>query len=123
VYQTLTTIEGLSSWWTTDTIGSTHLGDSLYFTFGEFATFEMQVALLNPNQLVSWKFLGGNPDWDGTYLTFILSENEGKTKLEFVHEEFQDDYDHIGNINFSWGQYLNSLRLYCETGKGSPFGQ
>ena len=121
VYKALTTIDGLSEWWTSDTIGGCELGDALYFTFGDFATFEMQIALLDPNQLVSWKFIDGNPDWIGTYITFVLSENENKTKVEFVHEHFKDDYPNIGNINFSWGRYLSSLRDFCEIGKGQPF--
>jgi uncharacterized protein YndB with AHSA1/START domain len=123
VYQALTTIDGLSSWWTTDTIGSTALGDSIYFTFGGFATFEFQVALLDPGKLVSWKFLSGNPDWTNTYVTMVLSAEEGKTKVEFVHDGFQEDYASFGNINFTWGGYLSSLRDYCETGKGQPFSE
>ena len=123
VYSALTTIEGLSGWWTTDTVGGEELGDALYFTFGEYATFEMQIALLDPNKLISWKFVNGNPDWEGTYITFVLSENDNKVMVEFVHEEFKDDYANIGNINFSWGRYLSSLRDFCEIGSGQPFAE
>jgi uncharacterized protein YndB with AHSA1/START domain len=123
VYSALTTIEGLSQWWTEDTIGSTALADSIYFTFGEYATFEFQVALLDPNKLVSWKFIGGNPDWDDTYVTFVLTENEGKVMVEFVHEQFKDDYENVGNINFTWASYLTSLQHLCETGTGTPFSE
>jgi uncharacterized protein YndB with AHSA1/START domain len=123
VYQALTTIDGLSGWWTTDTIGSTALADSIYFTFGSYATFEFQVALLDPGKLVSWKFIGGNPDWDNTHVTLILTENEGKTMVEFVHDGFKEGYANFGNINFAWAGYLTSLRDYCETGKGQPFSE
>jgi hypothetical protein len=27
----------------------------------------------------------------------------------------------VGSVNFNWGFYLDSLRLYCEEGKGKPF--
>lgn len=121
VYQSLTTIDGLSGWWTQDTIGSCALGDALYFTFGEYATFEFQVALLNENKLVNWKFTNGNPDWEGTYLTFILSETDDKVTVEFVHEEFEDDYEGFSAIKQTWEMYLESLAQFCETGKGSPF--
>ena len=123
VYEALTTIEGLSEWWTRDTVGNCELGDYIYFTFGEHATFEFQVALLNENKLVNWKFEGGYPDWDGTFVAFVLSEQNGLTRMEFVHEEFKDDYEGYGNINFSWAGYLSSLRDYCETGKGKPFSE
>lgn len=121
VYTALTTITGLASWWTEDTIGGTGLGDSIYFTFGNYATFEFQVSLLDVGKLVSWKFIGGNPDWDNTHVTFVLSTDEDKTKVEFVHDGFKEEYPNFGNINFTWAGYLSSLREYCETGKGQPF--
>ncbi len=121
VYDALTTIDGLSEWWTRDTIGNCEIGDSIYFTFGQHATFEFQVAQLDSNKSVNWKFVDGYSDWANTFVSFVLSENEGMTQLEFVHEEFQEDYEGYGNINFSWAGYLSSLRAYCENGEGSPF--
>lgn len=121
VYKALTTIDGLTHWWTMDTIGSVALGDSIYFTFGSYATFEFQVALLDPGKLVSWKFLSGNQDWDNTHVTFVLEENEGITHLGFVHEGFSNENNNLGAVNFTWAGYLMSLREYCETGKGKPF--
>ena len=122
-YQALTTIEGLSSWWTPDTIGNPEVGDSLYFSFAHYAMFEFQVALLNPGKLVSWKFLNGNPNWDNTYVTFIIEENEEGTKIEFVHDGFQEVYDNYDNVKLSWQDYLASLKEYCETGVGRPFSE
>lgn len=121
VFEALTTIEGLSGWWTVDTIGSCELGDALYFTFGEYAIFEFQVALLDTNKLVSWKFVGGNPEWDKTYITFLLEDKGGKVDFNFVHEDFEDDYEGFSRINDTWEIYLNSLKDYCETGVGQPF--
>ncbi len=122
-YNALTTIDGLSAWWTSDTIGSAELGDSLYFSFGQYAMFEFQVALLNPGKLVSWKFLHGNPDWENTYVTFIIEEVEGETVIEFVHDGFQDGYDNFENTNLAWQDYLSSLQEFCETGVGRPFSE
>lgn len=121
VYNALTTIEGLSSWWTADTIGSAALGDSLYFSFGQYAMFEFQVALLDPGKLVSWKFLHGNPDWVNTYVTFVLEEEGDETTVNFVHDGFADDFDNFENTQIAWQDYLSSLQQYCETGKGNPF--
>lgn len=121
IYTALTTIEGLSCWWTADTIGSAALGDSLYFSFGQYAMFEFQVALLDPGKLVSWKFLHGNPDWENTYVTFILEEQDGETTVNFIHDGFPDDFDNSENTQLAWQDYLSSLQQYCETGKGNPF--
>ena len=123
VYDALNTIEGLSSWWTTDTLGGEELGDALYFSFGKYATFEFQIALLDTNKLVNWKFVSGKPDWDGTYIAFLLTEKDDKVELEFIHEEFDDNYEGFSAINQTWELYLNSLKDYCETGKGQPFSE
>ena len=35
-------------------------------------------------------------------------------RLELTHK-------FCGGANFNWGYYLNSLKLLCETGTGTPF--
>jgi hypothetical protein len=39
------------------------------------------------------------------------------------HQEYARELDDIayGTYNFNWGYYLDSLRLYCETGTGKPY--
>ena len=45
------------------------------------------------------------------------------TLLQFVQEYAQELSDETyGTYNFNWGYYLNSLKLLCETGEGTPFG-
>ena len=36
------------------------------------------------------------------------------------HHEYARELDDIA-YNFNWGYYLDSLRLYCESGTGKPF--
>ena len=121
VFEALTTVEGLSSWWTKTTSGNPTQGGILEFKFSEYATFEMDVVKVIEDELVEWKNISGNPAWEGTTIQFRLSENEGKVMVQFTHGAFADDYADLGNINFSWGRYLVSLRDHCENGNGDPF--
>jgi uncharacterized protein YndB with AHSA1/START domain len=121
VFSALTTIDGLSGWWTSTTSGNSEDGGTIFFKFSGFATFEMKVVQIQENMLVVWKSISGNPDWEGTHIAFKLSENEDKVMVQFTHGTFSDDYAAMGNINFSWGRYLSSLRDFCEKGKGDPF--
>lgn len=120
VYHSLSSIEGLSNWWTKDTSGNCNIGDIITFKFGEFAMHK-KVIESKVNEIVEWECLEGNPDWEDTLIKFALSENDNKVKVEFSHIGFNDNYQELPNINFTWGRFLVSLRNLCETGKGDPY--
>ena len=49
VYNALTTVEGLSGWWTSDTRGDSKVGGELQFRFGD-GGFDMKVARTRSRQ-------------------------------------------------------------------------
>ena len=121
VYQALSTIEGLSNWWTRQTTGSTRPGDVVQFRFGEFGN-DMKVEASEPGKLVKWKCVAGPEDWIGTSILFGLDENEGKTRIRFEHANWAKADDFFAACSFTWSRYLESLRQFCQTGKGEAFG-
>ena len=58
VYAALTTIDGLSGWWTTDTQGDPGLGGKILFRFPQ-GGFDMEVIELTPGELVRWRVTDG----------------------------------------------------------------
>ncbi len=60
-------------------------------------------------------------EWVGTFIKFELSTNEGKTKVLFTHEGWEEQSEFYAHCSFSWAYYLMSLRDLVETGKGKPF--
>lgn len=124
VFNALTTIGGLSSWWTKDTSGDASSGGIITFKFGEMAEMQMKVLAVDTNKFVHWKNISGMPQWIDTQLSFELSENENKVRIKFSHDGFRNvEEDFLAAINFSWGRYLVSLRSYCEAGIGDPFSE
>jgi uncharacterized protein YndB with AHSA1/START domain len=121
VFQAISTLEGLRQWWTANTQGSTGVGDTLQFRFGAMGP-DMKVVSLSPGAKVEWECTQGFPDWVGTRITIALDQNEGKTRVRFSHLGWKLANDPYAASNFSWGRYLESLRQFCQTGKGSPFG-
>jgi uncharacterized protein YndB with AHSA1/START domain len=121
VYQALTTLDGLSSWWTTETHGDTNLNGTIQFRFGDMGP-DMKVVALEPNQSVVWECVAGADDWIGHQFRFDLDTNDGKTRVCFQQSEWTETGDFYASCNFSWGRYLESLRQYCQTGKGEAFG-
>lgn len=65
VYAALTTIDGLSGWWTTDTTGDPGRGGKISFRFPA-GGFDMEVVELVPGQRVRWRVVDGPPEWVGT---------------------------------------------------------
>lgn len=121
VYDAISTIEGLSNWWTVQTTGSSKVGDTIAFRFGTVGP-DFKMTGLTANTDVTMECTAGFPDWLGTTLSFHLDENEGKTRIRFTHDGWKETGDHYAACCFSWGRYLESLRQLCQTGTGAPFG-
>lgn len=121
VYEALTTLNGLSNWWTLQVSGETQVGGILQFMFGKDG-FDMKIDSLKPDDKVEWECVAGPDDWIGTTINFKLDSNDGKTRLRFEHAGWKEDNDFFAGCSFSWGRYMESLRQLCQTGIGAPFG-
>ncbi len=64
VYEALTTVDGLASWWTRDTTGSAEVGDVLQFRFPA-GGFDMEVIEQRPPERVAWEVVYGPDEWVG----------------------------------------------------------
>ena len=122
VFEAISTVKGLQCWWTHQTEGDAQPGGVLIFRFGEYGGMDFQVESVEPDQKLSWVCVDGPTDWIGTRVDFYLDTNENKTRVKFSHSLWREQNDFMAQCNFSWGRYLSSLRDYCETGTGKPFG-
>ncbi len=121
IYQALTTDEGLSRWWTTDTRGAGEVGSIIQFRF-EGGGPDFEVVELQPDVLVRWKHSGEVPPaWMGTEITFRLEAGEQQTYVRFIHADWAEASDFMAHCNTKWGVFLLSLKDALETGTGSPF--
>ena len=60
------------------------------------------------------------PEWEGTEISWDLSESDGGTNLSFAHRGWKSVDNSFPFINYSWGYYLVSLVRYLEEGTGFP---
>ena len=118
LFAALNTIDGLSTWWTRQTQGSTAVGDVITFRFGEFRV-DMKV-LSSTLDLVTWECLSGPEEWLGTHLEFRL-EREPETTLYFRHTGWAEECDFLHHCSTKWAVFLLSLKQALETGQGRPF--
>lgn len=119
VYEAITTQEGLANWWAKQTIAKPEVGFVNIFTFGTFRN-EMKITILNPNKKVEWKCINSIEEWIDTNILFELEEKEGHTLLRFTHSGWRAVTDTFAGCNYDWGRFMTSLKLFCETGTGTP---
>lgn len=121
VYHLLTTDEGLSKWWTTDTRGAGGPGSIIAFRFdGNGPDFE--VVELIPNQKVAWRHSGEMPPaWVGSEISFELEPTKRQVFVNFRHYNWAETSDFLAHCSTKWGVFMLSLKSFIETGRGQPF--
>jgi uncharacterized protein YndB with AHSA1/START domain len=140
VYHALTHQTALSAWWTPGAKGISETYAVLRFYFGDDYFKEMKIMELKPAEYVEWLCIAGAEEWLDTTISFRLEpgskeylatkhqeitdqlnqstqQNEG-TLLMFRHDNWKEDSSMFAECNYTWGRFLSSLKLYCETGTG-----
>lgn len=125
VYKALSTIKGLSNWWTDEVEGEEKVGGRIKFTFrsddgGIKGQMAMEVKKLDPAKEVCWRCVEGPDEWIGTDVTFEWSEQDGQIIIIFGHRNWKEWIEFTAHCSMKWAVFLLSLREYVETGKGKP---
>ena len=121
VYKVLTTIEGLSGWWTTNTKGEANkIGGEVQFRFGANG-FDMKILKLQPSKHVLWEVIDGPEEWIGTKISWDLKQEDDYIILLFKHQNWKEPVEFMHHCSTKWAIFLMSLKALVETGKGSPF--
>ena len=121
VYDALTTLDGLSAWWTTDTSGHTATDGTIQFRFGEAGGFDMKVVDQRPNERVEWEVIEGPDEWLGTHVGFDLKQDGDYTIVLFKHEGWREPVEFMSHCSTKWATFLMSLKELVETGTGAPY--
>ena len=119
VYQALTTLDGLSAWWTDDTGGDSKVGGVLQFRFGA-GGFDMKLLELEPARKVLWLVVEGPEEWIGTKISFELEQRDGWAIVLFKHLGWKEPVEFMHHCSTKWAVFLLSLKSLLETGKGAP---
>ena len=100
-----------------------YIGDiAISFEFVNFAKFKFKVIAIIQNESVYLEIVESEFGNVGHIMKYDLDENDGKTRVRYTYEGFDEMDDSYANMNYSSAKYLESLRQYCQTGKGEAFG-
>jgi Activator of Hsp90 ATPase homolog 1-like protein len=120
VYTALTTLKGLSGWWTATTQGEPgKVGGVTEFRFGP-GGIDMKVLELLPAKRVLWQVAAGPEEWIGTKVSFDLRQEGDWTIVLFKHQGWKEPVEFMHHCSTKWAVFLLSLKSLLETGKGAP---
>ena len=122
VFKALTESSELSKWYTTIVNGIFNLNEIITVEFVNFAEFKFKVVALVPNESIHLEIVESKFDNTGHLMKYDLDKIDGKTRLRYTYEGFSEMDDSYANMNYSSAKYLESLRQYCQVGKGEAFG-
>mgnify|MGYP001994024875 FL=1 len=118
VHEALSKVEKIREWYTTDVVENPDKTKT--FKWGEMYLIVKFDEI--ENKKITWEFIESSMPIESLQMTYELSENEGKTRVKLTYGNFDEKSDFYANQNFSTAKYLESLRQFCQTGKGEAFG-
>lgn len=122
VFEALTTVEGIATWWTRDAEGDAGLGGTLRFYFGSpEPSAVMEVVDVETDRLVTWRCSDGPAEWVDTRLDFVLKETDAETVLLFTHANWKEPVEFMHHCSTKWAYFLVGLKELLEGGDSSAF--
>lgn len=130
VFAAVTTKQGYQGWWTnTCDIDSAIGGYSSIRFEKENLTEEMCFTTIEsiPNNKFVWLCTANNvfPSWVTTTITFAISPTRHGCELVFKQSSEDPKWNKHEDYEPSksgWDFFMDSLKEYCETGSGQPWG-
>jgi uncharacterized protein YndB with AHSA1/START domain len=120
VFDSLTTLDGLAGWWSSDTVGEPgEIGGRIEFRFVPGNIF-MKVLELAPSTQVLWEVVDEPDEWVGTTVKWDIKQEDDYTIVLFSHQGWQEATEFMHHCSTKWATFLMSLKSLLETGTGSP---
>lgn len=126
VFNAITNVRG---WWSEGVKGGTDkLNDEFVYQYRDIHRSTQKLVELVPGKKVVWlvtdstlTFIEDRSEWNGTKITFEISQKDNRTEVHFTHYGLTDSSECFDACTDGWGQYVGkSLRRLITTGKGQP---
>jgi uncharacterized protein YndB with AHSA1/START domain len=117
VYETISTREGLATFWTPDVQGDDAEGGELTFGFAQApARLPMHVTRLDEPSEITWHCTGDWPFWGDTDVSWSITPGENGTQVLFRHTGFADEMPDVafGSVSLTWGVVVARLKEVIE---------
>lgn len=121
----------ISLWWSEMFEGSSaQTGDIFTIRFGAGIYKTMRVKEATPDTKMIWYVedslialpeLRNQKEWIGTTIVWEIEQMGENTKIKVSHLGLHPDIECYDICSNGWVQFLGSLKLFLETGKGTPY--
>ena len=126
--EAMTKISQVNFWWKKDFSGSAaKLNDKFTVPFGESSFVDFVISEFVPNKKVVWKVTDCYLPWfqdkkelNNTEVVFELSEENGKTKIDFTHAGLVPEIECYDVCEKGWNGHINNLTKCMNEGKKLP---
>ncbi len=114
----INTAEGIQKWWTS---GTEKKDNVFIFSFGENNVETFKVLNAVEPKTIEWQCTNGSTEWIGTIVEFKIEVRDDATiDISFRHYNWAEQTKFYAICNYHWGLFMKSLKLYLETGTGTP---
>lgn len=127
VFDAVTDVRG---WWSAHLVGnSAKKNDVFEFRYEDMHYSKQKLIEVIPNKKVVWQVMDSTltflkkdqNEWNGTKISFEISQNGKKTELRFTHHGLLPEIECFKACSDGWSHYIkNSLLKLINTGKGKP---
>jgi uncharacterized protein YndB with AHSA1/START domain len=120
VFKTLSTIDGLRGWYSSRVQGDVAVGGTLKVHADGRPPFSWRISELNSPTATKWDCIEGPGTAPGSTVSFRLSDQDGRTKVQLDFDGLQEDDAAFATCNTLLGVMLGHLKQYAETKVPSP---
>ena len=103
VFKALTEEAKIEGWWPPNAVTEAKVGSVVgaHFANDRFIV-KMQVVALEPERKVEWSIQQGDPEWDGTQITWDISPTTKGSRLLFGQRGFASANGSMAGTNYNW---------------------
>jgi uncharacterized protein YndB with AHSA1/START domain len=118
-------IRDVRAWWSGVIEGGTsEVNDEFTYAVPDIHWCKIRVMEVDAPRRISWLVLDSSltftetkNEWNGTTITFDVSERDGLTRVRFTHEGLTSDFECYDQCSRAWAGYIaGSLRNLILTG-------
>ena len=121
VFRAVGTAAAIGHWFTEARAELDAVGEPLVLAFPE-GEIGFVVTERVENARVVWRCTSRDDRWYDTEIAFELVPDGDATRVRFDHRGWAAVTDFMRSCSMSWAYFLESLRLWLETGRGTPEG-
>ncbi|PWT96763.1 MAG: SRPBCC domain-containing protein [Bacteroidetes bacterium] len=121
-------ISQINHWWKNDFSGRAEkLNDTFIVPFTAPSFVDFIVSEEIPGKKLVWKvtdcflpWFQDKKEWNNTEVVFELSENKGKTRIDFTHVGLVPQMECFEVCQNGWNGHINALMKFINEGIGIP---